>query len=79
MNGCGWCESTSSCVDVDESTCLFAHTCFPNNGGGNSCKFDGGAFVGGMFLGIGLVAIGIGGFLFYRWKMGKKPGYSELH
>jgi hypothetical protein len=46
---------------------------------GKSCEFDGGAFVGGMFLGIGLVAIGIGAFLFYRWKMGSRPGYSELH
>jgi hypothetical protein len=32
-----------------------------------------------MFLGIGLVAIGVGGWLFYRWKMGNKPAYSELH
>jgi len=36
-------------------------------------------FVGGMFLGIGLVAIGVGGYLFYKWKMGKRPAYSELH
>jgi len=78
MSGCGWCDSTGQCVDADQSTCLLAHTCSSTNNG-KSCEFDGGAFVGGMFLGIGLVAIGIGGFLFYRWKMGKKPGYSELH
>jgi hypothetical protein len=55
---------------------MFAHSCSDSNG---KCGFDGGAFVGGMFLGLGLCAIGIGGFLFYRFKMNKKPGYSELH
>jgi hypothetical protein len=75
ITGCGWCEASSACVDSDKSSCLLAHSCSDNG----KCGFDGGAFVGGMFLGIGLVAIGVGGYLFYRWKMGNKPAYSELH
>jgi len=72
--GCNWCDDINTCVDSDASNCHVASGC----GFGNYCAFDGGAFVGGMFLGIGLVAIAIGGFLFYRWKMGNKATYSEL-
>lgn len=73
-NGCGWCEDTKQCVDADKANCMFAHSCAEEK-----CGFDGGAFVGGMFLGIGLCAIGLGGYIFYRYRMAKKPGYSELH
>jgi len=42
------------------------------------CGFDGGAFVGGMFLVIGLIVLAVLAFLFYRWKTGKKLLYTEL-
>jgi len=71
--GCNWCDDVGGCVDSDTSVCKADFDCQ-----GATCGFDGGAFVGGMFLGIGLVAIAIGGFLFYRWRMGKKAAYSEL-
>jgi len=51
------------------------HTCGPQN---NQCGFDGGAFVGGMFLVIGIVLLAVGGWMFYRWKTGKKILYTEL-
>jgi len=76
LPGCGWCEDTSKCVDMDVQDCMFAHTCSASSG--SKCKFDGGAFVGGMFLGIGLVIIGIGGFLFYKWKTSGRNAYNEL-
>jgi len=57
---------------------LLSHSCKATPA--EKCGFDGGAFVGGMFLGIGLIAIGIGGYLFYRWKVGGGRGaYRELH
>lgn len=75
-DGCGWCDTIGACADADTASCPFVHAC---SGKSSKSSFDGGAFVGGMFLGLGLCAIGIGGFLFYRYKMNKKPGYSELH
>jgi len=55
---------------------MLAHTC---DGKEKSCGFDGGAFVGGMFLVIGLIAVGGGGYAFYRHRNGKKLSYNTLH
>jgi len=56
-----------------------AHTCTdtPSNNGGK-CGFDGGAFVGGMFLVIGLAILGGGAYAFYRYKTGKSNSYNTL-
>jgi hypothetical protein len=58
---------------------MFAHSCqsapvIPPKTGG----FDGGSFVGGMFLVIGIIVICGAGYLFYRWKTGRKILYTEL-
>jgi len=74
--GCGWCEESSACVDASSSACLLAHSCFTPSG--SSCGFDGGSFVGGMFLVIGIIVISGGGYLFYRWRVGSKVSYTEL-
>jgi len=75
--GCGWCADTASCEDMEVTGCLITHTCgapiYPS-----SCGFDGGAFVGGMFLVIGVVGLLIGIYVFYRWKTGRHISYSEL-
>lgn len=73
--GCGWCDESAQCVDADESSCFLTHSCSQPQKSG----FSGGAFVGGMFLGIFLCGAAVGGFLFYKFKIAKKPGYSELH
>jgi len=74
MRGCAWCES-GNCVDVASTNCLIAHSC----AAAETCGFDGGAFVGGMFLSWGLLALGVGGWFFYRWKVANKRAYTELH
>jgi len=76
--GCGWCDDTGVCADVSESTCFFAHTCTSTKHESKKCGFNGGAFVGGMFFVIGLVVLGVGGYLFYRWRSGRKFDYREL-
>jgi len=71
-----WCDDTQYCVDEDRNTgCLVAHTCVNSK---PTCGFDGGAFVGGMFLIIGLMVLGGGGYAFYRYKNGQKTNYSTL-
>jgi len=59
---------------------FFAHGCSPTpfNKPTHCKSFDGGSFVGGMFLVIGLLILGVGGFMFYRYKTGKKVLYQEL-
>jgi hypothetical protein len=47
-------------------------------GPSGKCGFDGGSFVGGMFLVIGLIVVGGAAYLFYRWKTGRKILYTEL-
>jgi len=58
-----------TCKSVETNTCDA-----PSLKGG----FDGGAFVGGMFLVIGLIVLGVLAFIIYRWKTGKKILYTEL-
>jgi hypothetical protein len=82
-NGCGWCPSSpgSKCLDVDKSKCggLWAHSCQPTPiAPPQKCGFDGGSFVGGMFLVIGLIVVAGVAYLFYRWKTGRKILYTEL-
>jgi len=75
--GCAWCEDSKTCIDLDESAgCFVAHTC--ENPGGKKCGFDGGAFVGGMFLVIGLAILGGGGYAFYKYRTGKSSSYNQL-
>jgi len=71
--GCGWCSTTNVCVDVISSTCsgLWVHACGTTPvTPPQKCGFDGGAFVGGMFLVIGLIVLGVLAFIVYRWKSG---------
>lgn len=77
--GCAWCDDLNSCEDIEVASCMFTHTCgsTPIKGGGH--KFSGGSFVGGMFFVIGLLALAVGGYMFYRWRTGKKFDYRELH
>jgi len=74
--GCGWCEDSNTCVDASSSTCLLVHSCTSTNQ--NCGGFDGGSFVGGMFLVIGIIALSVGGYIFYRWRVGKRVTYTEL-
>jgi hypothetical protein len=64
---------------MDVSSCPVAHLCgstpLPPP---QQCAFDGGAFVGGMFLVIGLIVLVVLAVIFYRWKTGKKLLYTEL-
>jgi len=79
--GCGWCTSAQTCVDAATSSCATAHTCPSGGGGGAVCKtcgFDGGSFVGGMFLVIGLIVLLVGGYLFFKWKTTRRVSYTEL-
>jgi len=79
--GCGWCTSAQECVDAATSSCATAHTCPSGGGGGHVCKtcgFDGGSFVGGMFLVIGLIVLLVGGYLFFKWKTTRRVSYTEL-
>jgi len=76
--GCGWCNENSQCIDVLKGTCqgLWVHTCeLPLV---QKCGFDGGAFVGGMFLVIGLIVLAALAYIIYRWKTGRKILYTEL-
>ena len=42
-----------------------------------SCPFDAGAFFGGIFLGIGLTVIAVGGYIYYRrYKL--QAQYGEM-
>jgi hypothetical protein len=84
-SGCGWCKGTDGgadrCLDVDKSTCptLWAHACAPTPVvPEKKCGFNGGSFVGGMFLVIGVIVVGGVAYLFYRWKTGRKILYTEL-
>jgi len=76
--GCGWCSSSNICVDLLTSTCG-VQTCDPTPiNPPTKCGFDGGAFVGGMFLVIGLIVLGAIVFIVYRWRSGRKILYTEL-
>jgi len=79
--GCGWCDDTQSCNDLSTSTCFLSHTCSAPNPPPvvpPKCGFNGGSFVGGMFFVIALVVLCVGGYLFYRWRTGRKFDYREL-
>jgi len=76
LQGCVWCGDSKICADVSTATCFFAHTCVPDNG--SSCGFNGGAFVGGMFLVIVLAGILGAGWAFYQWRSGARVHYTEL-
>jgi len=59
------------------NNCFFAQGC----GSGITVKkggFDAGSFVGGMFLVIGLIVLGGGAFVVYKWKFSNRPSYTEL-
>jgi hypothetical protein len=73
VKGCGWCESTGKCSDTRTATCLFAHTCSPQQ-----CGFNGGSFVGGMALMLGIILMGAVGYAFYRWRTGHRVSYSAM-
>lgn len=42
----------------------------------DNCGFNGGAFVGGMFLMGGIILLGIIGYAFYRWRTGNRIQYT---
>jgi len=79
--GCGWCNARGTCMDYQSGSCddMWLHTCSPTplNPAGK-CGFDGGAFVGGMFLVVGLIVLGVIAYIVYRWKTGRKILYTEL-
>jgi len=75
--GCAWCNDHKTCVDADKTGgCMVALSC--KESGQEKCGFDGGAFVGGMFLIIGLAVVGGGGYYFYKYKTGKSSSYNQL-
>jgi len=92
--GCAWCADTNVCADINTATCFMTHTCTipppppppsttgttgsPTPSPSPHCKFDGGAFVGGMFFVVGLIIIGVGAYVFYRWRTGRRTNYTEL-
>ena len=45
---------------------------------GENCGFDAGAFVGGMFLVIGLLILAMIGYFVYVYKFGRKASYNQL-
>jgi len=66
--GCTWCDDTRKCEDPEHrnATCLSPQFCpfnVPKKSG-----FNAGSFVGGIFLGAGLLAIAIGGVFFWMKK-----------
>lgn len=75
--GCKFCGDTKKCYKTSDP-CLTAHTCPKEKSSSNKKGFDGGSFVGGMFLVIGVIGLGIAGFLFYRWQTGRGATYTEL-
>jgi len=80
-SGCGWCTHTSTCVNLAQTECAINHLCpAPSTPSKSSKKkgFDAGSFVGGMFLVIGLVGIGVIGFFVYKWKFSQRASYQEL-
>jgi len=81
QRGCAWCQNPKgeSCINLDTETCL-AGAVIENCGVVVEGKkgFDGGSFVGGMFLIIGLFAISAIAYLVWRWKTGRKILYTEL-
>lgn len=76
--GCGWCDDSQTCADVSVTSCFYAHTCSSSGIVVKKCGFNGAAFVGGMFLVIGIAVLAVGGYIFYRWKTGRKFDYREL-
>jgi len=58
--------------------CFYTHTCSKKDLKVPGCGFNGGAFVGGMFLVIGIIVLIAGIYFFYRWKTGRKFDYREL-
>jgi len=81
ISGCSWCDDNAGyCADLEGSCTFYAHGCAPTPiVKPTHCKsFDGGSFVGGMFLVIGLLILAVGGYMFYRYKTGHKFSYQEL-
>eukprot|EP01119_Soliformovum_irregulare_P005559 TRINITY_DN17301_c0_g1_i1.p1 TRINITY_DN17301_c0_g1~~TRINITY_DN17301_c0_g1_i1.p1 ORF type:complete len:406 (-),score=12.90 TRINITY_DN17301_c0_g1_i1:8-1159(-) len=77
--GCAWCGSSNQCIDKDKTTdCLLTLTCDAIPIDPTCPSFSGKSFVGGMFLIIGLMVVGVAAFAFYRWYTGKKILYTEL-
>jgi len=76
--GCGWCNG--NCLDTDTEQCsgLWQHGCLAPTPISTKCGFDGSAFVGGMFLVIGIIVLGVLAYIVYRWRSGKKILYTEL-
>jgi len=73
---CGWCKNTTGafCVDLVVTDVCFIEACepavYPPSGG-----FDGGSFVGGMFLALGLVGIAGAGY----WYATRRQSYKPLN
>jgi len=74
---CAWCKNTtgSYCVDLVVTDICLTEACEPAiyNGGGGG--FDGGSFVGGMFLALGLVGIAGAGY----WYATRRQSYKPLN
>lgn len=76
---CAWCPSSNSCIDIN----FQGDQCPESDRVGDSQKchvpFAGGAFVGGMFLVIGVLVLGaVGYFLFMRFR-GQRASYSVVN
>ena len=78
ISGCGWCSKDKKCLESSlPGKCKDDAWDFVCNN--SHCGFDGGSFAGGMFLIIGLLLIGVGGFFGYRyWQNRQNPSYTEL-
>jgi len=76
--GCAWCEDRQGCLNPQTAVCFIAHTCPPKPELPGR-KFDGPSFVGGMFLIIGIIAVGLVGFFVYRWRTGAGPLFHRSH
>jgi len=82
---CKWCED-GGCISYYERECTDVLCTCPSCSRTQYCPADGGdcatlpneagLFVGGMFLGFGIVGIAFGGYVFYKKKAG--PDYQSL-
>jgi len=71
---CAWCKNTTGtyCMDIIITDVCNIESCQPPPSVGG---FDGGSFVGGMFLALGLVGIAGAGY----WYATRRSAYKPLN
>jgi len=75
QEGCFWCPSSKSCQFFGQSSCV------PSSQGcseGFASSFDGGSFVGGILLVMGVLLLIVLGWYGYSWWKGSRGSYEQL-